>query len=107
MMQQYYGDFLKKIIHPFLEALAGTQSNNNNGSITTMSSQGKNENVTTQMNLISNSNVEFGAVLFQNHPPFGDFLVRVIPFVRNVGSISHLLEGLERKFKGGKVFLKF
>ncbi|KAG2392124.1 hypothetical protein C9374_012376 [Naegleria lovaniensis] len=94
MMQQYFGDFLK-IIQPFLETLAGTNVSSS------QQHQGKNENA-TQKNLIT-QNVEFGAVLFQNHPPFGDFLVRVIPFVRNVGSISHLLDGLEKKFKGGGV----
>ncbi|KAF0978690.1 hypothetical protein FDP41_002510 [Naegleria fowleri] len=71
-MRQYFGDFLKKIILPYLEQL-------------------------------KNNNTEYGAVLFQNHPPFGDFMVKVIPFIRQYNTFTSILEELKEKFHAGGV----
>ncbi|KAG2392191.1 hypothetical protein C9374_012443 [Naegleria lovaniensis] len=71
-MRQYFGDFLKKIILPYLEQL-------------------------------KNNNTEYGAVLFQNHPPFGDFMVKVIPFIRQYNTFTSILEDLKEKFHAGGV----
>ncbi|EFC47346.1 hypothetical protein NAEGRDRAFT_78876 [Naegleria gruberi] len=52
---------------------------------------------------LRNKNTEFSAVLFQNYPPNGDFLVKVIPFIKDYSTFYQILEGLKEKFYAGGI----
>ncbi|KAL9658369.1 hypothetical protein ABK040_015689 [Willaertia magna] len=72
LMKPHYSDFLIRCIKPCLEQLK-SKSNNN----------------------------EYAIVMFQNHPPYGDFLVKSVPFIRNYIQFIQMLENLNDRFYSG------